>query len=63
MCPPWQGGHVGGDLIAGHLCLKGWQVGPADPWGPLSAVGMHAWVESRVDLAVLNMDFQKGFKK
>ena len=52
--------HVGQRSL---LYLRGWQVGPADPRGPLSAIGMHAWVESRVDLAVLNMDFQKGFKK
>ena len=63
---------MGGDLVAGHLAdgeltpvsvasptAGGWQLGPADLRGPLSAAGVQAYVQIRVDLAFLNRDFQK----
>ena len=67
---------MGGDLIAGHLAdgelapvsaaspaVGGWQLGPADPQGPLSAAGVQAWVEIRVDLAFMPQFSKRVFKK
>ena len=75
-CPPWQGGHVGGDLVAGHLAdgklppdsaassasgADGW--GPADPWAHCQSLCVYMRVQIRVHPAFSSASFFKRISK